>query len=296
MPHASDISHMRRSKARASKLFGFIVALTNLELLAISPRYVQIDLLSIVEGRPHENAHEIWLEHPCNDNNFYGGNGNDDNYFLDSGDKIRFFFEEKANLEKNNIDKNKHFIVNKIGHALHDLDEVFHEFSHKEELQDIALKIGFQKPKLLQSMYIFKQPKIGGEVVCHQDSTFLYTEPESTVGFWFALEDANKSNGCLQVASGGHKGPLRKIFKKVNGKMIMLDINNEEFPETDTFVEVKKGSLVLLHGRLPHYSCENTSPNSRHAYTIHVIDQNNNYPNWNWLQRPNLPLKSFMND
>ena len=117
---------------------------------------------------------------------------NDDSYFLDSGDKIRFFFEEKANLEKNNIDKNKHFIVNKIGHALHDLDEVFYQFSHKEELQDIALKIGFQKPKLLQSMYIFKQPKIGGEVVCHQDSTFLYTEPESTVGFWFALEDANK--------------------------------------------------------------------------------------------------------
>ena len=28
--------------------------------------------------------------------------------------------------------------------------------------------------------------------------------------------------------------------------MKMLDINNEEFPETDTFVEVKKGSLVLF--------------------------------------------------
>ena len=41
-------------------------------------------------------------------------------------------------------------------------------------------------------MYIFKQPNIGGEVVCHQDSTFLYTEPESAVGFWVALEDASK--------------------------------------------------------------------------------------------------------
>ena len=221
---------------------------------------------------------------------------NDDNYFLESGDKIRFFFEEKANLNDDNIEENKHFIVNKIGHALHDLDEVFYKFSHKQKLQDIALSLGFSKPKLLQSMYIFKQPKIGGEVVCHQDSTFLYTEPESTIGFWFALEDANKTNGCLQVASGGHKGPLRKLFKKVDGKMQMIDLNDEPFPETDTFVEVKKGSLVLLHGRLPHYSCENTSLKSRHAYTIHVIDNNNEYPEWNWLQRSSIPLKSFIND
>ena len=142
-------------------------------------------------------------------------------------------------------------------------------------------------------MYIFKQPKIGGEVVCHQDSTFLFTEPESTIGFWFALEDANKTNGCLQVASGGHKGPLRKLFKKVDDKMQMIDLNNDPFPETDTFVEVKKGNLVLLHGRLPHYSCENKSPNSRHAYTIHAIDGNSKYLDYNWLQRPNLKLNGF---
>mgnify|MGYP000936627730 FL=1 len=184
---------------------------------------------------------------------------NDDSYFLDSGDKIRFFFEEKAILDDENIKSNKHYIVNKIGHALHDLDEKFIKFSKDDDLDQIAKAIGFEDPQLLQSMYIFKQPKIGGEVVCHQDSTFLITEPESTVGFWFALEDANKENGCLQVASGGHKGPLRKLFKRNENKMEMIELSNEPFPKTDTFVEVKKGSLVLLHGRLPHYSCENKS-------------------------------------
>ena len=220
---------------------------------------------------------------------------NDDNYFLDSGDKIRFFFEEKANLSENNIKTNKQYIVNKIGHALHDLDKKFIKFSKNEDLDKIAKAIGFKDPLLLQSMYIFKQPKIGGEVVCHQDSTFLITEPESTVGFWFALEDANRENGCLQVASGGHKGPLRKLFKRENNKMKMEDLSNEPFPETDTFVEVKKGSLVLLHGRLPHYSCENKSPNSRHAYTLHVIDGKTKYLDYNWLQRPNLKLSGFKN-
>ncbi len=220
---------------------------------------------------------------------------NDDNYFLDSGDKIRFFFEEKANLSENNIKKNKQYIVNKIGHALHDLDDKFIKFSKNEELNEIAKAIGFKDPLLLQSMYIFKQPKIGGEVVCHQDSTFLITEPESTVGFWFALQDATKENGCLQVSSGGHKGPLRKLFKRENNKMKMEELSNEPFPETDTFLEVKKGTLVLLHGRLPHYSCENTSPHSRHAYTLHVIDGTAKYMDYNWLQRPNLKLSGFIN-
>ena len=220
---------------------------------------------------------------------------NDDNYFLESGDKIRFFFEEKANLDEENVKTNKQYIVNKIGHALHDLDDKFIAFSKNEQLDQIARAIGFHDPLLLQSMYIFKQPKIGGEVVCHQDSTFLITEPESTVGFWFALEDANKDNGCLQVASGGHKGPLRKLFKRENNQMKMEELSNEPFPETDTFVEVKKGTLVLLHGRLPHYSCENKSPNSRHAYTIHAIDGKSKYLDYNWLQRPDLKLKGFKN-
>ena len=220
---------------------------------------------------------------------------NDDNYFLESGDKIRFFFEEKANLDEENVKTNKQYIVNKIGHALHDLDDKFIAFSKNDQLDQIARAIGFEDPLLLQSMYIFKQPKIGGEVVCHQDSTFLITEPESTVGFWFALEDANKDNGCLQVASGGHKGPLRKLFKRENNQMKMEELSNEPFPETDTFVEVKKGTLVLLHGRLPHYSCENKSPNSRHAYTIHAIDGKSKYLDYNWLQRPDLKLNGFKN-
>ena len=72
-------------------------------------------------------------------------------------------------------------------------------------------------------------------------------------------------------------------------------MSDEPFPATDTYVEVKKGSLVLLHGRLPHYSCENKSLNSRHAYTLHVIDGKSKYSDYNWLQRPNLKLSGFTN-
>ncbi|HEX3281376.1 MAG TPA: phytanoyl-CoA dioxygenase family protein, partial [Pyrinomonadaceae bacterium] len=109
-------------------------------------------------------------------------------YFLEAAGKIHFFFEENAFLPDGSLKQGKEQSINKIGHALHDLDPVFNEFSRTPKLRQLATDLGLVDPLLLQSMYIFKQPRIGGEVGCHQDSTFLYTEPENIVGLWFALE------------------------------------------------------------------------------------------------------------
>jgi len=145
----------------------------------------------------------------------------DDNYFIDSGDKIRFFLEDDALDDNGNLRQDKEHSLNKMGHAMHDLDPVFDSFSRTPELAEAARRIGFAEPAVLQSMYIFKPPNIGGEVVCHQDSTYIYTEPESCVGFWFALEDATIENGCMHFIPGGHKLPLKKRnYRGVDGKLV----------------------------------------------------------------------------
>ncbi|MBV9211101.1 MAG: phytanoyl-CoA dioxygenase family protein [Acidobacteria bacterium] len=214
-----------------------------------------------------------------------------DDYFLGSGDKIRFFFEENAFDEDGNLRQSKERSINKIGHALHDLDAVFDGFSRTPELAQLVADLGVRRPLLIQSMYIFKQPNIGGEVTCHQDSTFLYTRPLSVTGLWFALEDATVENGCLWALRGGHKEGLKKRFVRARGGGTRIEILDESEWSMDDLIplEVGKGTLIVLNGLLPHLSRANLSPRSRQAYTLHVIDGEADYPADNWLQRSEPP-------
>ena len=217
-------------------------------------------------------------------------------YFLDSGDKIRFFFEEDAFGPDGTLKQSKEQSINKIGHALHELDAEFSSFSRSQAIQDLIDDLGIANPLLIQSMYIFKQPRIGGEVTWHQDATFLYNEPLNMAGLWFALEDSTLENGCLWAIPGGHKrGMKSRWLRDGNGGMKFEVLSSQPWDEDQLVpLEVKKGSLILLHGLLPHKSLANKSSRSRHAYTLHVISGNSSYPETNWLQRsPENPARGF---
>ena len=223
-----------------------------------------------------------------------------DDYFMQSATRVSCFFEEEAFDDHGHLKQAKALSINKIGHALHDLDPVFDGFSHGPELAEMAADVGLTRPQIWQSMYIFKQPGIGGEVGWHQDASFFETTPITVTTFWFALEDATLDNGCLWVEPGGHRGPLRERFVKTrvgsgNGAA-MEKLNATPWPDTNTAVPLpcSAGTLVVFHGLLPHYSAPNRSPISRHAYTLHATDAGSVYSTRNWLQRgANLPVRGF---
>lgn len=216
--------------------------------------------------------------------------------FLASAEGIQCFFEEEAFDEQGRLRQAKALSINKIGHAMHDLDPVFERFSHGPALAELAADLGLVAPQLWQSMFIFKQPGIGGEVTWHQDASFFDTTPSTVTGFWFALEDATRDNGCLWVQPGGHRGPLRERFVREGDAVHMEALDATPWPDTTTAVplEASAGTLVCFQGLLPHWSAPNRSSRSRHAYTLHATDGRAVYAPHNWLRRSTgLPLRGF---
>jgi len=218
-----------------------------------------------------------------------------DTYFKESGDKVRYFFEPGALDENGNLVRDKHRSLNKIGHALHDLDPDFERFSYSKKLENTAHTCGLSDPGLIQSMVIFKQPEIGAEVGMHQDATFLHTDPISVVGFWFALEDANQENGCLFGLPGISERRLAERFHYSGDELTMEQLADEPISKEDAVaLEAPEGTLVLLHGLFPHASRPNTSKKSRQAYALHMIDREAKWSKDNWLKRgADMPVRGF---
>jgi phytanoyl-CoA hydroxylase len=180
-------------------------------------------------------------------------------YFLESASKIHFFAEQgamsKDNYLRDEFRDNKWGALNKAGHGLHCVpNSPFFEYTKSAKVQRLVQDtLGYVDPVIPQSMYIFKQPRVGSEVTSHQDSTFLYTTPRQTcLGLWLALDDTTLTNGCLWVRPGSHREPLRRKFVR----------NEEHFGEK---VEGISGDtskpLMVFQSLSPEESeLENTAP------------------------------------
>jgi phytanoyl-CoA hydroxylase len=215
-----------------------------------------------------------------------------DRYFMESAEAVHCFLEEEAVDAGGRLTRPKGHAINKIGHALHDRVSEFRDFCRRPLFRELLRQLGYADPLLWQTMYIFKQPRIGGEVRWHQDATYLATEPPSVVGVWVALEDAHRDNGCLWVQPGGHRGPLRERYRVDHDTLAgeRCALSDAPWPgEAEALpLEVPAGSVVAFSDHLPHYSSPNHSEQSRQAFAMHFAEAASAWSPDNWLQRPSL--------
>lgn len=176
---------------------------------------------------------------------------NRDKYFIESGDKVRYFFESGAIGGNNELLVPEEYSLNKVGHALAVEHPVFRKYTFDNRIRELCWQLGMQRPAIAQSMYMYKNPDVGGEVFSHQDGTYLYTEPSSVVGFWVALQDATLENGCLKFIRASHKNGIHRRFirnpDKSSSDILIYDRPQPIYQLSNfTAYPVKKGEMNIF--------------------------------------------------
>ena len=214
--------------------------------------------------------------------------------FKFSASNIVFFHEDDDCKELKSISKNEVENIKEIGHAIHDLDPVFNNFSRKKSLAILATSLGIEMPLLAKSTYILKHSYNDKYSSYNQDSSMLYTEPESCIGCTVSLDNETTENGCLWTFSQGHLEPLKKRYVCSNNNFESSYINNTDFPEPNLILQSYVGTLVIQHGRLPCIFKMKDKKLSQHSYKINIIDGRAIYLKDNIINRePSFKFSGF---
>lgn len=123
--------------------------------LHTATQFVQSFLLLLLTSHKDQGTHHVsimclWFQRK-------------DRYFLDSSDKVSYFFEAGAVGENGELLVEPNIALNKVGHALHWINPTFKKYTFCENVKETCFQLGLVKPVIVQSMYIFKNPSVGSE-------------------------------------------------------------------------------------------------------------------------------------
>jgi len=177
-----------------------------------------------------------------------------------------------------------------IGHGLHEADPRFEAAClHGVVGETLAEAVGGDA-RVVQSAIIYKQPH--NDIVqfgFHQDSAYLTTEPDTLTLAFVALDAMDEENGCLEVVPGSHRREL--IVRLRLGATGFVPDQGGDHPPIDgagsVRLEIERGTLVVVRGRLLHGSKPNRSDRPRRALIVHAFDASRSrlWPG-GWVREP----------
>ncbi|KAI9648096.1 hypothetical protein NHQ30_002725 [Ciborinia camelliae] len=196
--------------------------------------------------------------------------------------------------------------IQRLGCGIHCVMPAFRKAIINPFHSALAKSLGYKDPRIIQSLIIVKAAEVGARVIPHQDGCSGFTDPSSCTTFWYALEDCTTENGCLAVAPGSHRvQPItRRCRADAKGRPEFADLDTPVFARIENVsdtslprknenggfgykkLEVKAGTLVLMHGNLMHTSEANYSSKSRVAFNFGVVEGQYEWLEDNYLQPP----------
>ena len=99
----------------------------------------------------------------------------------------------------------------------------------------------------------------------HQDSAYYGLDPHEEVTAWVALTPATRSNGCMRVMPGSHRGPDLDHDETYDPQNLLARGQTIHGLEDDkaVFMELEAGEFSLHHERTAHGSLANETDGPR---------------------------------
>lgn len=191
-------------------------------------------------------------------------------------------------------------------HMLHRKLSLHERYLLHPRVLDVVEAIIGPDVSAMQSMLFLKPPGSQGQG-WHQDSYYIPTVPDSLLGAWIAIDDADEYNGGLWFAKGSHVEPVHppcptesygfgdrqvKGVQHVSGVSNTNDDDNMLSPIADRYDQVlapaKAGDVVFFGGHVLHRSKANiTSDRFRRAFVGHYCNARS-FTAWGHDDRPEL--------
>jgi ectoine hydroxylase-related dioxygenase (phytanoyl-CoA dioxygenase family) len=135
----------------------------------------------------------------------------------------------------------------------------FRSLSESNDLLDVIEQLLGPNLVFHLSKVNMKPAVLGSVVDWHQDLTYYPLTNTDSVTVLFYLDDADASNGCLQVIPRAHHKVMDHTSKGVFQGCVTETVDASKA----VFLEAKAGSAILMHGLTPHSSAPNKSPKPR---------------------------------
>ena len=135
----------------------------------------------------------------------------------------------------------------------------FRAFAESNNLLDVIEQLVGPNIYFHLSKVNMKPPTIGSVVDWHQDMTYYPLTNTDSVTVLFYLDDADASNGCLQVIPRAHYNVMDHTLDGLFQGCVTEKVDTSKA----VYLEAKAGSMILMHCLTPHSSAPNLSSKPR---------------------------------
>jgi phytanoyl-CoA hydroxylase len=198
-------------------------------------------------------------------------------------------------------------------HMLHRKLELHERYMLQPRVLDVLEALIGPDVLALQTMLFLKPPGKPGQG-WHQDRFYIPTHPDTLIGAWIAIDDADELNGAMWMAAGSHVEPIyppceghqfghRELadIRYIRGFSDPDDNRNDLAPIAERYphllVPARAGDVAFFHGHVLHRSKTNfTTDRFRRAFVSHYCNARS-FTQWGADRRePGDPLADLCID